>query len=97
MSVENKGTGAVDRPGRDGGIPFRAAQRDGLTCRGHGPADLSAPPQGGLTPAEFHAHWRDVHGPLIAASTSGRHVLRYEQHPRPLDDYPATTTRASTG
>ena len=41
----------------------------------------------GLTPAEFHAHWRDVHGPLIASSKSGQHVLRYEQHPRPLDDY----------
>jgi uncharacterized protein (TIGR02118 family) len=41
----------------------------------------------GLTPAEFHAHWRDVHGPLIAASLSGRHVVRYEQHPRSLDDY----------
>ena len=41
----------------------------------------------GLTPAEFHAHWREVHGPLIAASKSGGHVLRYEQHPRPLDDY----------
>ncbi len=41
----------------------------------------------GLTPAEFHAHWGDVHGPLIAASLSGRHVVRYEQHPRPLDGY----------
>jgi uncharacterized protein (TIGR02118 family) len=41
----------------------------------------------GLTPAEFHAHWRDAHGPLIAASRSGSHVVRYEQHPRPLDDY----------
>ena len=41
----------------------------------------------GLTPAEFHAHWREVHGPLIAASQSGGHVVRYEQHPRPLDDY----------
>ena len=41
----------------------------------------------GLTPAEFHAHWREVHGPLIAASRSGRHVVRYEQHPRPLEDY----------
>ena len=41
----------------------------------------------GLTPEEFHAHWRDVHGPLIARSRSGRHVLRYEQHPRPLSDY----------
>jgi uncharacterized protein (TIGR02118 family) len=41
----------------------------------------------GLTPAEFHAHWREVHGPLIARSASGGHVVRYEQHPRPLDDY----------
>jgi len=41
----------------------------------------------GLTPAQFHAHWEDVHGPLIARSQSGRHVLRYEQHPRPLEDY----------
>jgi uncharacterized protein (TIGR02118 family) len=41
----------------------------------------------GLTPAEFHTHWRAVHGPLIAASLSGRHVVRYEQHPRPLSDY----------
>lgn len=41
----------------------------------------------GLTPAEFHEHWRTVHGPLIVASQSGRHVLRYEQHPRALSDY----------
>jgi uncharacterized protein (TIGR02118 family) len=41
----------------------------------------------GLTPGEFHEHWRTVHGALIAASLSGRHVLRYEQHPRPLSDY----------
>jgi uncharacterized protein (TIGR02118 family) len=41
----------------------------------------------GVTPAEFHEHWRTVHGPLIANSQSGSHVLRYEQHPRPLDDY----------
>jgi uncharacterized protein (TIGR02118 family) len=41
----------------------------------------------GLTPAEFHAHWREVHGPLIERSAAGRHVVRYEQHPRPLDDY----------
>jgi uncharacterized protein (TIGR02118 family) len=41
----------------------------------------------GLTPAEFHAHWREVHAPLIVGSRSGSHVLRYEQHPRPLDDY----------
>jgi len=41
----------------------------------------------GLSPAEFHAHWSEVHGPLIAGSKSGRFVVRYEQHPRPLDDY----------
>ena len=27
------------------------------------------------------------HGPLISSSESGSYVLRYEQHPRPLDDY----------
>jgi len=42
----------------------------------------------GLSPEEFHQHWTEVHGPLIARSASGRHVLRYEQHPRPLGDYP---------
>ena len=41
----------------------------------------------GLTPAEFHAYWQEVHGPLIKSSKSGSHVVRYEQHPRPLDDY----------
>jgi uncharacterized protein (TIGR02118 family) len=41
----------------------------------------------GLTPAEFRAHWKNTHGPLIARSRSGSHVIRYEQHPRPLDDY----------
>jgi uncharacterized protein (TIGR02118 family) len=41
----------------------------------------------GVSPAEFHEHWRTVHGPLVASTKSGSHVLRYEQHPRPLDDY----------
>lgn len=41
----------------------------------------------GLTPAEFQDHWKNIHGPLIARSKSGSHVIRYEQHPRPLDDY----------
>jgi uncharacterized protein (TIGR02118 family) len=41
----------------------------------------------GLSPAEFHQHWQSVHGPLIANSQSGTHVVRYEQHPRPLEDY----------
>jgi len=40
-----------------------------------------------MTPEEFHAYWRDVHGPLVAATKSARHVLRYEQHHRPLADY----------
>ncbi len=41
----------------------------------------------GMTPEEFHRHWREVHGPLIPTTRSGSHVLRYEQHPRPLTDY----------
>jgi len=41
----------------------------------------------GMTPAEFHAHWKNEHGPLIVRSRSGSHVTRYEQNPRPLDDY----------
>lgn len=41
----------------------------------------------GLSPTEFHEHWRTVHGPLVRSSRSGSHVLRYEQHPRPLSDY----------
>ena len=34
----------------------------------------------GMSSDEFHAYWRDVHGPLIASTKSGAHVLRYEQH-----------------
>jgi uncharacterized protein (TIGR02118 family) len=41
----------------------------------------------GMTPAEFHEHWRMVHGPLVRSTRSGSHVVRYEQHPRPLSDY----------
>jgi len=41
----------------------------------------------GLTPAEFRSYWKDHHGPLLAGSRCGGHVIRYEQHPRPLDDY----------
>jgi uncharacterized protein (TIGR02118 family) len=41
----------------------------------------------GLTPEEFHEHWRQVHGPLIETLQCGSHVLRYEQHPRPMSDY----------
>jgi len=36
----------------------------------------------GMSREEFHDHWINVHGPLIARSKSGSYVLRYEQHPR---------------
>ena len=36
-----------------------------------------------MTTEEFVAHWRDVHGPLIAGEpTLARHIVRYEQHVR---------------
>ena len=41
----------------------------------------------GMTPAEFQAYWTDHHGPLIVNGRCGSHVIRYEQNPRPLDDY----------
>ena len=41
----------------------------------------------GMTPAEFQEYWKMSHGPLIASSKCGSHVIRYEQNPRPLDDY----------
>ncbi len=41
----------------------------------------------GLTPAEFQHYWRTQHGPLVANTKAGQHAIRYEQHPRPLDDY----------
>jgi uncharacterized protein (TIGR02118 family) len=41
----------------------------------------------GMTPAEFQAYWKDNHAPLIANTKCGSHVIRYEQHPRPLSDY----------
>jgi uncharacterized protein (TIGR02118 family) len=41
----------------------------------------------GMSPEAFHDYWREVHGPLVAGTKSGSHVLRYEQHHRPLDDY----------
>jgi uncharacterized protein (TIGR02118 family) len=36
----------------------------------------------GMDADEFHRYWREVHGPLIASTRSGRHVLRYEQNHR---------------
>ena len=41
----------------------------------------------GMSPEEFHAHWREHHGPLVASTKSGSHVIRYVQHHRALDDY----------
>lgn len=36
-----------------------------------------------MTHEQFVAHWRDVHGPLIASEpTLARHIVRYEQHVR---------------
>jgi uncharacterized protein (TIGR02118 family) len=48
----------------------------------------------GLTPAEFHEYWRDRHGPLIAASSAAKYVVRYEQNPRPLADYRSDDDRS---
>ena len=37
----------------------------------------------GLTSEEFHRHWRETHGPLIASRPNlARHIIRYEQHRR---------------
>ena len=41
----------------------------------------------GMTPAEFQDYWKNHHGPVIASSRCGSHVIRYEQNPRPLGDY----------
>ncbi len=41
----------------------------------------------GMSPEEFHRYWRDHHGPLVASTRSGAHVLRYEQNHRTANDY----------
>jgi uncharacterized protein (TIGR02118 family) len=41
----------------------------------------------GMTPGEFHAYWRQQHGPLVMSTRSGRHALRYEQNHRVLSTY----------
>ncbi len=48
----------------------------------------------GMTPAEFQAHWKDNHAALISNSRCGSHVIRYEQNPRPLDDYRSDDDRS---
>lgn len=39
----------------------------------------------GMSEAAFQAYWRDHHGPLVRATRSGAHVLRYVQHHRAVD------------
>ena len=41
----------------------------------------------GMSRDDFHRYWREHHGPLVAATKCGEHVLRYEQNPRLSDDY----------
>lgn len=48
----------------------------------------------GTTPTEFQDYWRNHHGPLVAHAKCGHHVVRYEQHPRPLDDYGSDDDRS---
>lgn len=48
----------------------------------------------GLTPAEFQDYWKNNHGPLVARTKAGQHALRYEQNPRPLDDYRSDDDRS---
>ena len=50
----------------------------------------------GLTPAEFHALLAGRARPADQSSKSGSHVVRYEQHPRPLDDYTGDDDPGST-
>jgi uncharacterized protein (TIGR02118 family) len=36
----------------------------------------------GMSADEFHTHWRERHGPLVASTKSGQHAIRYEQNHR---------------
>ena len=36
----------------------------------------------GMSEEDFHTHWRDRHGPLVASTKSGQHAVRYEQNHR---------------
>ncbi len=40
----------------------------------------------GMSADEFHRYWLEQHGPLVARTKSGSHVLRYEQNPRVRGD-----------
>lgn len=46
----------------------------------------------GVGVEEFHRHWRDVHGPLVAGTEMAKYVLRYEQHHRLASDYERADT-----
>ena len=39
----------------------------------------------GMSEEDFHKHWREVHGPLVASTKSGQHAIRYEQNHRAVD------------
>src|SRR5215210_5699102 len=39
----------------------------------------------GMEAEEFHAHWRERHGPLVAEAL-GHHLVRYEQYHRSPDE-----------
>jgi uncharacterized protein (TIGR02118 family) len=41
----------------------------------------------GMSVEEFHRYWRERHGPLVASTKSGSHVIRYEQNHRCASDY----------
>jgi uncharacterized protein (TIGR02118 family) len=44
-----------------------------------------------LSHEAFVAHWRDVHGPLVASVPGiSRWVVRYEQHPRAVGSWTGT-------
>jgi uncharacterized protein (TIGR02118 family) len=41
-----------------------------------------------LSVEDFHRHWREVHGPLVANNpATRRYVVRYEQNHRAMKDY----------
>jgi uncharacterized protein (TIGR02118 family) len=49
--------------------------------RAHGETIWFLKRRADMSPADFHAYWRDKHGPLFCnSSAASRHVLRYEQN-----------------
>ena len=55
-----------------------------------------------LTPAEFHTHWRDVHGPLVQSRAAAVGIRRYIQHhgsdvPQPGLERPRAAAAAFDG